>query len=318
MREAVLVGEADQHGIARVARAAARAVAGELLVAKIRALVAGEGDVDGIHGDQGRQQRLVRVDDVAGLDQRDAGAAREGRGDAREAEVELGAREAGIRGEQVGVGLLRLHAPRVEFALRHCARGDQLLGAGEFLLRQRDARLEGAYGGLGFVDLGPADDLLLHELRAPLERELRLAEPGLVLGRAALRRRELRPGDVERRADLRIVEPREDLPPAHGLAFLHVHFEHLARDLRRDGGPAPRGHVAGRVQHRPGGCPGPAGFGDDGRRPHLGGLRARSREARSRAGGEHDDDRENPGARAAAAGARISIYLERGEVVFER
>ena len=75
VREAFLVGEPDEHGVARVARAGAAAVARELLVAEVGALIARERHVDGIHGHDGRQQRLVRRDEVARLHERFAGAA---------------------------------------------------------------------------------------------------------------------------------------------------------------------------------------------------------------------------------------------------
>ena len=47
----------------------------------------------------------------------------------------------GARGEHVGLGLLGFHAALVELALRDCALADQLLGALQLLVRERDARL---------------------------------------------------------------------------------------------------------------------------------------------------------------------------------
>ena len=67
---------------------------------------------------------------------------------------------------------------------------------------------------------GLADDLLLEQLLAPAEREFRLLQARLVLGRSLARRRELRFRELERRARLRIVEMREDLPFLDRVAFL--------------------------------------------------------------------------------------------------
>ena len=78
--------------------------------------------------------------------------------DAREAEVELRLREIRARGEHVRLGLLRLHAALVEFALRDRAVDDQRFGARQLLLGERDARLgagrvrtRGIGGGLVFA-----------------------------------------------------------------------------------------------------------------------------------------------------------------------
>ena len=90
--------------------------------------------------------------------------------------------------------------------------------------------------------------LLLDELLPAAKGQLRFAQPGLVLGRAAPRGLELRFGDRERRPHLRVVEPREHLPFPDRLAFLDEHFEDLAGHLRRHGRAAPGRHVAGSVQ----------------------------------------------------------------------
>ena len=87
--------------------------------------------------------------------------------DAREAEVQAGARLVGARGLHVRLGLLRLHPALVELALRDGALADQLLVALQFLFRQRDARLGAAgVGGRG-VRGGP--------VLAAVDREQELA-----------------------------------------------------------------------------------------------------------------------------------------------
>ena len=139
--KAVLVGEADQHGVPGVARARAVAFARELLVAQVSALVARERDVHGVHRGERREHRLARIDEVARLHHGLAGAALEGRPDVGEAEVELRALGVGARGEHVGFGLLRLHPALVKLALRDRAFPDQLLGALQLLVGERDACL---------------------------------------------------------------------------------------------------------------------------------------------------------------------------------
>ena len=88
VREAFLVGEPDEHGVARVARAGTATLAGELLVAEVGALIPGERHVDGIHGHDGRQQGLVRRDEVARLHQRLPGAPLDRGFDVGETEIE--------------------------------------------------------------------------------------------------------------------------------------------------------------------------------------------------------------------------------------
>ena len=125
-------------------------------------------------------------------------------------------------------------------------------------LRECDARLPRFHIRLGRVELCLADDLLLDQLLAPPERELGFVQPRLVFGRSAARRLELRLGHRQRRAHLRVVQPRQHLARVHGLALFDEHLQHLAGDLRRDRRPAPRRDVSGRVQHRAGGHSGAA------------------------------------------------------------
>ena len=78
----------------------------------------------------------------------------------------------------------------------------------------------------------------------------RLLEPHFAFGDLPLRRFELRAIQPERGLQRGVVEPREHLALADRHAFLDVHLDHLAGDLRRHRGAAPRRDVARRVQHR--------------------------------------------------------------------
>ena len=102
------------------------------------------------------------------------------------------------------------------------------------------------------IDFRPPDDLFLDQLVETVLASARPPEPHFVLRRGAARRAQLRLGDRQRRADLRVVQPGEDLALLDRLAFLDVHLEDLARDLRRDRGPAAGRDIARRVQHRSG------------------------------------------------------------------
>ena len=73
---------------------------------------------------------------------------------------------------------------------------------------------------------------------------------------------QLRAGQRHGRLQRRVVQPRQHLALAHGHAFLDVHLDDLAGDLRRHRGAPPRGDVARGVQDRGLGAGGPFGDGD--------------------------------------------------------
>ncbi len=110
-------------------------------------------------------------------------------------------------------------------------RFDAALGDCDLLTRHRDPGSERVDARHCRVHFGAPDDLFVEQLIEPGERQLGLAESRFVFGRGALRRRELRALDRQRRADLRIVEPREHLSLVYGLAFLDEDLEDLARHL---------------------------------------------------------------------------------------
>ena len=133
-------------------------------------------------------------------------------------------------------------------------------------VRMRDPRLQRVDVRLRLVELRLADDPFLQQLLPPAERELRLLQARLVLGRRLARRGQLRLRQRQRGPRLRVVEVRQDLPGLHRLPFLDQDVDHLAGDLRRDRRAPPRHHVARGVEHGPRGRR-PAGLRR--RRRHL-------------------------------------------------
>ena len=105
--------------------------------------------------------------------------------------------------------------------------------------------------GVGRIDFGEPNHTVLDELIESLQRNLGLAKPRLILRRTAPRRFELRARDVEVGSNLRIIETRKDLSAPDCLALFDEDLHHLAGDLRGNGRPPPRCHVAGRVEHCP-------------------------------------------------------------------
>ena len=176
----------------------------------------------------------------------------------------------------------------------------------DLLLRHRDPRLERFDLGIGRIELGAGDDLVLHQLLPAAQRQLRFLEPCLVLGGGPLRRVELRLVYAEHGPQLRVVQPREDLAALHRPAFLDEDLEDLAGHLRGHRGAAPGGHIAGGIEHRIGG----AGRAAPHRR--LRGLHVEHRltpppvpSTRGRRG--QQDDQTDPDARAAAAATGLAI-----------
>ena len=163
-------------------------------------------------------------------------------------------------------------------------------------------------------------DLLLDELLAAAERQLRFAQPRFVFRGAAARRLELRlarPPALP--ATCESSSLRQHLPLFDRLAFLDEHFEHFAGDLRRDRRPPPRRHVARGVQHgaRRGAAAGLR------RRPTAvltGDRLQRGSTSTQPAAAEHDERRARRRStrprRLLPARARL-IDTQRGEVVFE-
>ena len=119
-----------------------------------------------------------------------------------------------------------MHVDQIGAAL-----ADDAFGNVDLLVGDRDARLQRLHFGARRIELGLADHLLLHELFAAAERQLRFAEPRLVLCRAAARRLELRLPDGKRCPNLRVIQLGEHLALLNGPAFFDKHFEDLAGDL---------------------------------------------------------------------------------------
>ncbi len=82
------------------------------------------------------------------------------------------------------------------------------------------------------IDLGAAHDFFLHQLIEPVVLPLRLTEPRFVFRRRPARRRQLRLRYGHGGANLRVVQPGEDLALLDRLAFLDEDLEDLAGDLR--------------------------------------------------------------------------------------
>ena len=113
----------------------------------------------------------------------------------------------------------------------------------------------------------------------------------------------------------RVVEPREHLALRDSHAFLHVHLDDLAGNLRRHGRAAPRRDIARRVQHRrlrPGRALGNLGDLDGdwplARHPHP--------DASTRACDQ--DEREDPPEPAPRAGTfGLALDAQRVQILFQ-
>ncbi len=120
---------------------------------------------------------------------------------------------------------------------------------------------------------------------------------------------------TEGRPRVRVVQPRKHLALRHGHAFLDVHLDDLAGDLRRDGRAPPRGDVARGVQHgrlRAGRALG------DGRDLHLHRTLAREPHARGcAAAGDQQENDEPRDPSAAARPLRLPLDAQRCQVLFE-
>jgi hypothetical protein len=134
---------------------------------------------------------------------------------------------------------------------------------------------------------------------APALRELRE-----VLIEHRLRGVQLRLGLRERRPLGGVVQPSEHLALLHVIALLDQHRGQRAGDLRRHGGFAARGHVAGRIENR-----GTRGAGRQRLRErgmHSGGRRTRQAQpdAAGEHHGEHADGSNEPAGTAGTHGWR--------------
>jgi hypothetical protein len=124
----------------------------------------------------------------------------------------------------------------------------------------------------------------------------------------------LRLGQRQRRPQRRIVEPREHLSLPHRHPFLDVHLDELAGNLGRDSRAAPRGDVAGGVEHR--------GLRAGGPLRHRGRLdldRTLAREPPPTGHTSESGDGEERDPRDPAPSGAIGFALEaqRGQIVFQ-
>jgi hypothetical protein len=122
-------------------------------------------------------------------------------------------------------------------------------GDGDLLARILDPRFRRIHDRPRVVNLRLADDPLLQQGLAAIQVELGLRQLRLVFSHALLRRCELRFGEREGCAGLRIVEVGEDLPGFDGVPFLDQDVDDFAGELRRHGRLAPCDDVARRVEN---------------------------------------------------------------------
>ena len=125
---------------------------------------------------------------------------------------------------------------------------DLALGHAHLLAGGLDAGTERVDGGTRRVDLCGSRVAHADELADAVEVDPRLVEAHLAFVDVSAGC--LRLGFGQRhRGTLRLgVEPREHLAFADRHALLDVDLDHLARDLRRDGGAPPGRDVSGRIQ----------------------------------------------------------------------
>ena len=118
MREFRLVGEADGHGIRRVARRGPRPGGGETEIMQKVRFAAVEHEMDGIdrHDDaQERRAGLAARNEVAGIDALVGNAAGNGRADLGPFEIELRLFQSGVGGVELARGVALDRFSRVEF-----------------------------------------------------------------------------------------------------------------------------------------------------------------------------------------------------------
>ena len=160
---------------------------------------------------------------------------------------------------------------------------------------------------LGLLDVGLRSRAGLEELRRALEVDAGLLATDLVLLHGTSGGIHLRLRQVQRRPRGRVVEPREDLALLNGHAFLDVHLDDLAGNLRRHGRAPPGRDVARRVQHRRLGAGRPGG---DRRDLYLDGLLTHQPPGQGRAAPQeqHEEhDPRDPAAGRAAVGLAVDL-----------
>src|SRR6202044_2744891 len=151
----------------------------------------------------------------------------------------------GLDGDYPGEG--RAHDGVVEIALRdaHGPRDHVDIAAlgGEL----RPHRVD---GGLRIVHRRLADEVALHQGLLPLVVAFGIGEIDLGLGKPGFGIVELGARLIERRANIGIVELRDDLTGVDMVAFLDVELHHLCRDLGRHRGLTARHDVARGIEYR--------------------------------------------------------------------
>jgi hypothetical protein len=192
---------------------------------------------------------------------------------------------------------------------------DLALANRDLLAERVDAREVGIDLGLGAVAIGGGGEAVLEQVVGPPERQPGFLEADFVLLDLPARPFHLRFGQRQRGLVGRVVEPRQHLSFAHGHAFLDVHLDDLARDLRRHRRPPARRHITRGVEHgrlRPGSAHADGRDADLNRTLARKPVPARRGEAAEE---QHDDDRPDPAART--RDFRLTVDTQGGQIVFQ-
>ena len=158
---------------------------------------------------------------------------------------------------------------------------------------------------LGAVELGLAGDSCparARSARSQLELGLARCAPGSPRSALAAADRACASARRRLRLDVRCVQPRQHLPRLDLHALLDEHLDHLAGDLGGNRRLAPRGDVAGGVEHR-GRAAGVARHLDRRRRGHQ--WRPRAQQPGG-AGGDDQRGEQQPGPQPASGAALLA------------